>query len=144
MRDLLFSHAFEDGASRFLSLGKCSLLIVRQQRAVVVAVFTRRPVRRRAQHVAKRERFAGCMRHAPLVRPGVLEGQRLVGTPTDLRIDDVLEVIPVSSTTWWEGIKDGLFPKGVKIGMRTVAWRYGDIRDLAERLYREGQEENAS
>lgn len=57
-----------------------------------------------------------------------------------LRIDDVLEVIPVSSTTWWEGIKDGLFPKGVKIGSRTVAWRYGDIRDLAERIYREGQE----
>ena len=57
-----------------------------------------------------------------------------------LRIDDVLEVIPVSSTTWWEGIKDGLFPKGVKIGLRTVAWRYGDIRDLAERIYREGQE----
>jgi prophage regulatory protein len=61
-----------------------------------------------------------------------------------LRIDDVLEVIPVSKSTWFDGVKDGDFPKGVKIGSRTVAWRYGDIRDLAERLYREGLEEKAS
>lgn len=61
-----------------------------------------------------------------------------------LRIDDVLEVIPVSKSTWCDGVRDGDFPKGVKVSARTVAWRYGDIRDLAERLYREGQEEKAS
>ena len=41
--------------------------------------------------------------------------------------------IPVSKSTWWAGIKDGRFPKPVKLGPRTTAWRVEDIRRLIEK-----------
>ena len=40
--------------------------------------------------------------------------------------------IPVSRSTWWQGIKDGRFPKGQKLGPRTTVWRAEDIRALYE------------
>jgi len=43
-------------------------------------------------------------------------------------------VIPVSKSTWWQGVKDGRFPKPVKLGPRTTAWRVEDIRALIERM----------
>lgn len=41
--------------------------------------------------------------------------------------------IPVSKSTWWAGIKDGRFPKPVKLGARITVWRVEDIRALIER-----------
>ncbi|MCO5161269.1 MAG: AlpA family phage regulatory protein [Mesorhizobium sp.] len=41
--------------------------------------------------------------------------------------------IPVSKSTWWAGIKDGRFPKPIKLGPRITAWRVDDIRALIER-----------
>jgi prophage regulatory protein len=40
--------------------------------------------------------------------------------------------IPVSKSTWWAGIKDGRFPKPVKLGARITVWRVADIRSLIE------------
>jgi prophage regulatory protein len=51
-----------------------------------------------------------------------------------LRFKQVLEIIPVSRSTWWQGIKDGRFPKGVKLGARMTAWRVEDIRSLMARI----------
>jgi prophage regulatory protein len=42
--------------------------------------------------------------------------------------------IPVSKSTWWAGVKDGRFPKPVKLGPRTTAWRVEDIRALFDDL----------
>lgn len=47
-----------------------------------------------------------------------------------VRLPQVLKVIPVSKSTWWQGIKDGRFPKPIKLGPKTTAWRVEDIRDL--------------
>lgn len=41
-------------------------------------------------------------------------------------------VIPVSKSSWWLGVKKGRFPKPVKLGPRTTAWRVEDIRALVE------------
>jgi predicted DNA-binding transcriptional regulator AlpA len=41
--------------------------------------------------------------------------------------------IPVSKSTWWAGVKEGRFPKPVKLGPRTTAWRVEDIRRLIEK-----------
>jgi len=41
--------------------------------------------------------------------------------------------IPVSKSTWWAGVKDGRFPKSVKLGARITAWRVEDIRGLIEK-----------
>lgn len=40
--------------------------------------------------------------------------------------------IPVSKSTWWQGLRDGRFPKPLKLGPRTTAWRVEDIRALFE------------
>ncbi len=39
-------------------------------------------------------------------------------------------IIPVGKSTWWQGVKDGRFPKPVKLGARTTAWRVEDIKAL--------------
>jgi prophage regulatory protein len=41
--------------------------------------------------------------------------------------------IPVGRSTWWAGVKSGRFPKPVKLGPRTTAWKVEDIRDLIEK-----------
>ena len=40
--------------------------------------------------------------------------------------------IPVGRSTWWQGVKTGRFPKPVKLGPRTTAWKVEDIRTLIE------------
>jgi prophage regulatory protein len=40
--------------------------------------------------------------------------------------------IPVGRSTWWAGVKSGRFPKPVKLGPRTTAWRVDDIRVLID------------
>jgi prophage regulatory protein len=40
--------------------------------------------------------------------------------------------IPVSKSTWWEGVKSGRYPQPVKLGPRITAWRVEDIRALIE------------
>ena len=47
-----------------------------------------------------------------------------------LRLKQVLQFIPVSSSTWWAGVKTGRFPKPLKLGPRTTAWRVEDIRAI--------------
>ena len=40
--------------------------------------------------------------------------------------------IPVSKSTWWAGVKDGRFPKPMKLGARVTVWRAEDILSLIE------------
>ena len=40
--------------------------------------------------------------------------------------------IPVSKSTWWDGVKTGRFPEPVKLGPRITAWRVEEIRALFE------------
>ncbi len=39
------------------------------------------------------------------------------------KLPQVLEVIPVSKSTWFRGIATGKYPKPVKLGTRASAWR---------------------
>ncbi len=41
-------------------------------------------------------------------------------------------LIPVSRSSWWAGVKSGRYPKPVKLGPRTTAWRNKDLRELIE------------
>ena len=54
-----------------------------------------------------------------------------------LRLPQVLELIPVCKSAWCQGCKDGRFPKPVKLGPRTTAWRASDIAALVEQLSRQ-------
>jgi prophage regulatory protein len=53
-----------------------------------------------------------------------------------LRLSSILAPhgpIPVSKSSWWLGVKQGRFPRPVKLGRRTTAWRAEDIAALVER-----------
>ena len=40
-------------------------------------------------------------------------------------------IIPVSKSTWWNGVRTGRFPAPVRtLGRRITAWRTEDIQDL--------------
>jgi prophage regulatory protein len=51
-----------------------------------------------------------------------------------LRLPQVLSVIPLGKTVWWEGVRSGRFPKSVKLSPRCTAWRVEDIRQLIKTL----------
>ncbi|WP_404355566.1 helix-turn-helix transcriptional regulator [Methylotuvimicrobium sp. KM1] len=43
-------------------------------------------------------------------------------------------LIPISRSTWLSGVETGRFPKPVRLGKRTVAWRISDIRKLIDEV----------
>ncbi len=49
-----------------------------------------------------------------------------------VRLPTILKIYPIGRSTWWQGVKDGKFPKPVKLGQRTTAWRVEDIMALIE------------
>ena len=51
-----------------------------------------------------------------------------------LRLPQILKIIPVCPATWWAGCKTGRFPKPVKLGPRTTAWKAEDIAALIDEL----------
>lgn len=51
-----------------------------------------------------------------------------------LRLPQVLSIVPVSRAAWWNGIKDGRFPPGIKLGPKTTVWRASDIAALIRSL----------
>ena len=44
----------------------------------------------------------------------------------------IVPIYPVSRSSWWAGVKSGIYPQPVKLGPRTTAWRVEDIRALVE------------
>jgi predicted DNA-binding transcriptional regulator AlpA len=55
------------------------------------------------------------------------------------RLPQVLALIPVGKTTWWQGIRSGRFPGPVKLSPRCTAWRANDIQKLAQEFSELGQ-----
>lgn len=51
-----------------------------------------------------------------------------------LRLAEVLTIIPVSKSVWYQGIKDGIYPAAVHLSRATMAWRSTDIARLADRI----------
>jgi predicted DNA-binding transcriptional regulator AlpA len=49
-----------------------------------------------------------------------------------IRLSTVLTMLPISKSSWFNGIRDGRFPRPVKLGPRTSAWREQDILELIE------------
>ncbi|MBM4207425.1 MAG: AlpA family phage regulatory protein [Gammaproteobacteria bacterium] len=70
------------------------------------------------------------MHQLPLT--GYLRLPQIIGNPK--AEPPIPAIIPVSKSTWWQGIKDGRYPKPVKLSARTTAWKVEDIRALIEQL----------
>jgi prophage regulatory protein len=47
-----------------------------------------------------------------------------------LRLNQVLERIPVSKSTWWAGVRCGRYPKPIKLSPRITVWKETDIDRL--------------
>ena len=62
-----------------------------------------------------------------LPETGFLRLRQIIGDKT------TPPIIPVSRSSWLAGVREGRFPKPVKLGKRTTAWRVSDIRALIER-----------
>lgn len=55
-----------------------------------------------------------------------------------VRLATVLQHYPVSSSSWWNGVKAGRYPKPYKLGPNTTAWKAEDIRALIEAVEQQG------
>ncbi len=70
------------------------------------------------------------MNHLP--EEGYLRLSQIIGNPKAK--PPIPAVIPVSKSTWWEGVKSGRYPQPVRtLGRRITAWRVEDIRALIMR-----------
>jgi prophage regulatory protein len=63
-----------------------------------------------------------------LPETGFLRLRQIIGNPKAEPL--VPPIIPVSKSTWWDGVRSGRFPAPVKLGPRITAWRVEDIRAL--------------
>lgn len=72
----------------------------------------------------------------PLPETGFLRLKQILGDP---KADPpVPALIPISNSSWWDGVKKGLYPRPVKLSARTSAWRVEEIKDLIDSLSSEG------
>ena len=51
-----------------------------------------------------------------------------------LRLNQVLKIIPISRSTWYRGMKAGIYPKQVRLSHRVAAWRESEVRRCLDRL----------
>jgi len=59
---------------------------------------------------------------------GYVRLAQIVGTKS------IAGLIPMGRSTWLAGVKDGRFPKPVKLGGRMTAWKVEDIREYIRKV----------
>lgn len=47
-----------------------------------------------------------------------------------IRLKEVLQLLPLSRTSWWAGVKSGKYPAPVKLGKRITCWKNSEIKEL--------------
>ena len=47
-----------------------------------------------------------------------------------IKINEVIEILGIGESTFWNGIRIGIFPKPVKFGTRTARWPLSQIMGL--------------
>jgi len=67
-----------------------------------------------------------------LPETGFVRLSQIIGNP---KADPpVIPIIPISKSTWWAGVKSGLYPRQIKLGPRISVWRVEDIRQILSSL----------
>lgn len=51
-----------------------------------------------------------------------------------LRLPQVTARLAISRSLWWQGIKAGKYPPGIKLSSRVTVWRKSDIDALIRSL----------
>ena len=60
--------------------------------------------------------------------PRFLRLKNIIGDPK--ANPPIPAIIPISKSSWWNGIKSGRYPKPIKLGKNTTVWREDDVRKL--------------
>ena len=47
-----------------------------------------------------------------------------------VRLSTILQFVPVSASAWWSGVKEGRFPKPMKLSPRVTVWAVEGIREV--------------
>ncbi len=63
---------------------------------------------------------------------GFVRLNQIIGNPN--ANPPILGLIPISRSGWFQGVKEGRFPKPVKPTSRVSMWRVDDIRRLIDEL----------
>ena len=50
------------------------------------------------------------------------------------RLSQGIQIIPISESSWWDGVSKGYYPKKTKIGPKTTAWSKRKIHLLEDML----------
>ena len=64
--------------------------------------------------------------------PRFLRLKQIIGDPK--AEPPIQPILPISKSSWWDGVKTGRFPKAIKIGANTTVWREEEIRSLVDKL----------
>lgn len=68
-----------------------------------------------------------------LPETGFLRLPQIIGNTK--AVPPIPPLIPVSKSTWWQGVKEGRYPQPVRtLGTRITVWRIEDIRALIARV----------
>lgn len=59
---------------------------------------------------------------------GLLRLPQIIGDPK--ANPPIPPIIPVSASSWWNGVRSGKYPKPIKLGPRTTAWRASEVLAL--------------
>ncbi len=59
-----------------------------------------------------------------LVRLNDIVGDRSKGIPA---------IISISKSSWWRGVREGKYPKGIKLGPCTTVWKMSAIQRFIEK-----------
>ena len=59
---------------------------------------------------------------------GLLRLPQIIG---NLKADPPIPpIIPISASSWWAGVKSGKYPKPIKLGPKTTAWKASQVLAL--------------
>jgi len=61
---------------------------------------------------------------------GFLREKQILGDKTA----NIPPIIPVSRSSWWAGIKTGIYPKPIKLSEKITVWPVEDIRQFIKAL----------
>jgi len=65
------------------------------------------------------------------MKPVFLRVKQIVG---DKKSNPPIDpIIPVSRTSWWAGVRSGIYPTPIKLSARTTVWRAEDIFNIAQK-----------
>ena len=64
----------------------------------------------------------------PSISPSFLRLKHIIGD------GNTPPIIPISKSSWWDGVKKGKYPQPIKIGDNITVWRSDDIQQLVDRM----------